>query len=318
MFSWLLTKAARISFFSLLIVEIQRLMTVKNPLHLDYDSKSELELLDQALQGNKEALNALMANHSEFIYNISIKMVGSIEDAEDITQDILIKIITNLSSYDVSKAQFRTWIYRITINHILNLKKSSLETRITSFESFFDTIDQIADEDIPASESDYFDPLSEELKIKCMSGMLMCLPREDRLLYVMGDLFNMNHTTGSEVFGLSKDGYRKRLSRVRNDLKQWMNNRCGLINKENPCRCRKKTKGFIKRGIVNPQDLIWDKGFQNKIHAYAEKNIHETLIEVDKVYTRLYQDHPFKEQKKSDRMLETIIDNKYIRKFLDL
>ena len=299
------------------MVELRQTMTNQNPLHRNYNFNNELELLDQALQGNKEALNALLANHVEYIYNISIKMVGSIQDAEDITQDILIKIVTNLSSYDATKAQFSTWIYRITVNHILNLKKSSLESRITSFETFFDTIAQIEDEDIPAAEIENLDPLSEELKIKCMSGMLMCLPREDRLLYVMGDLFNMNHTIGSKLFGLSKDSYRKRLSRVRNDLKQWMNNRCGLINKENPCRCKKKTKGFILKGIVDPEDLIWDKGFRNKISAYAEENIQETLIEVDKIYTRIYQDHPFKQRSEFEHVLETIIDNKNIKRFLD-
>ncbi len=43
-----------------------------------------------------------------------------------------------------------------------------------------------------------------------MSGMLMCLDREQRLIYVLGDIFNINHKIGSEIFNVSLENYRKK------------------------------------------------------------------------------------------------------------
>ena len=76
----------------------------------------------------------------------------------------------------------------------------------------------------------------EESKVSCMAGMLMCLDREQRLIYIVGELFEIDHNMGSEIFGTSPANFRQKLSRARKDLYHWMHDKCGLVNKENPCR----------------------------------------------------------------------------------
>ena len=100
------------------------MLSDKNPFSETFDTENDKKLVSKALKGDRKALNSLLEAHNSFVYNVSLKMVGNVQDAEDITQNILIKITTNLSSYDPEKAQFRTWLYRIVINHILDLKKS--------------------------------------------------------------------------------------------------------------------------------------------------------------------------------------------------
>ncbi len=86
------------------------------------------ELVAQIRAGSREALESLIKRHQSWIYNIVQRMVYVPEDAEDITQEILIKVITKLSTFE-SRSSFRTWLYRIVVNHVLNMKRSRAEQR---------------------------------------------------------------------------------------------------------------------------------------------------------------------------------------------
>lgn len=291
-------------------------MVEHNPLSSTFDSEKDARLVKRAVAGSRPALNELLQRHNQFIYNISIKMLGSIEDAQDVTQDVLIKLITNLVRFDPVKAQFRTWLYRITVNHLLDYKKSVTERKIISFDQFFDFIEEIPNDDSISDEA--INPLTEEAKTKCMTGMLMCVPREDRLLYILGDMFRIDHNLGAEIFDITPASFRKKLSRTRHNLRQWMNDKCGLINKANPCRCARKTKGFIERGIVDPDNLIWDKHFRRRISAYSEDNIDDALRSSDRLYTKLYRHLPFRESGELQAMLDEIMSDKNLKKILML
>ncbi|MEM8765557.1 MAG: RNA polymerase sigma factor [Bacteroidota bacterium] len=291
-------------------------MTVKNPFSKDFDSAKDTELIIRAIDGNSKALNELVQRHNNFIYNVAIKMLGK-ADAEDATQDILIKVITNLSSFDPDKAQFRTWLYRITFNHILNYKKSRPEKAIQSFDQFFGFIENLESQEPNFGEQN-FALYSNETKMKCMHGMLMCLSREQRLLFVVGDIFQIDHNLGAEIFGTTPTNFRKRLSRTRKELVQWMDNKCGLVNKNNPCRCPKKTKGFIRQGIVDPENLLWEHEYKNKIGDFTESKFHDTLRSQDDVYRKLYQEQPFVETKSAEKVMEEILGNDTLKEFLNL
>lgn len=80
-----------------------------------------------------------------------------------------------------------------------------------------------------------------------MTGMLLCLSREQRLVYVLGEIFEIESKSGYELLNLTPDNYRQILSRAIKDLYQFMNQKCGLINKKNPCRCPKKHEGLFRQ-----------------------------------------------------------------------
>lgn len=293
-------------------------MSEQNPFTSNFDHQRDEALVNDALAGDQQALNTLVKRHNNFIYNIAIKMLGNIDDAADVTQEILIKLITNLAKYDSNKAQLRTWLYRMAFNYILNYKKSNTERSIVAFDQFFDFVDAIEDEEeVNEEEILHLNPVSQEAKIKCMTGMLMCIPRQDRLLYIVGDFFRIDHKLGAELFNLTPANFRKKLSRTRQQLREWMHNRCGLINKDNPCRCARKTKGFIARGIVNPTALIWNKSYAQKIADYTTDNLQDILRSSDRIYASLFQEHPFKEHEKSTNIVDNIIADPQLRKILE-
>ncbi len=91
---------------------------MKNPLldKTDQDKKDNI-LIQSALEGDKASLEILIKRHQDWIYNIALRMVWDPEDAKDVTQEVLIKIITHLSGFK-GKSSFRTWAYRIVTNHV--------------------------------------------------------------------------------------------------------------------------------------------------------------------------------------------------------
>src|SRR5258707_11105392 len=78
-------------------------------------------LVTRARSGEREALETLVGRHQTWIYNIALRMLSHPQDAEDATQEILVKALTTLSSFE-GRSSFRTWLYLIVVNHFLNIR----------------------------------------------------------------------------------------------------------------------------------------------------------------------------------------------------
>ncbi len=286
----------------------------------NYHEYEDLQLIELIKKGNKDALEKLIERHYPYIYNVALKFFNNLQDAEDAAQEVTIKLITKIDSYNSQKSKLRTWLYRIVFNHFLNAKKSGPEKVVTNgFTTFFDIIENIPDGELTDFEAQKKEELFEETKVACMSGMLMCLNREQRLTYIIGDLFNIDHNLAADIFNITPANFRKRLSRGRKDLYKWMTNKCGLVNKNNPCRCPKKTKGFIEGGFVNPDTLKWNTNFKERIYEISENQVDNMLNESDLIYHKLFKEHPFKETKnKSEMILNEILNNKKFSETFDL
>ncbi|MGV2873456.1 RNA polymerase sigma factor, partial [Colwellia sp. E150_009] len=83
---------------------------------------SDSQLIQSSLSGDKAALRSLIDKHYLFTFNICLKMLYSHQDAEDVNQEIWIKTIVSLKNFN-HKSTFTTWLYRITVNHMLDMKK---------------------------------------------------------------------------------------------------------------------------------------------------------------------------------------------------
>jgi hypothetical protein len=95
--------------------------------------------------------------------------------------------------------------------------------------------------------------------LACTSGMLLCLDREQHSTYILGAIFAVSDAVGAEVLEISPENFRQRLTRARRDLRNFINDKCGLVNKSNPWRCAKKTRGFIQEGHVDPDNLLFSR-----------------------------------------------------------
>ncbi|MDW3646934.1 MAG: RNA polymerase sigma factor [Bacteroidia bacterium] len=255
--------------------------------------ESDQELIAASLEGDQIALEKLIKKHQAWVYNIAWNMADNPEAAADITQEVLIRMITKLSTFK-QESQFRTWLYRMLKNYFLNTKRDKYEQNTLAFEDFAAGLNGIRDEKL----SDYTFEVEEKLLVKeakmgCMKAMLLCLKPEQRMIYILGELFEFPDRLGGEIMEISRANFRIKLHRARKQLYTFMDGQCGLINRKNPCRCAKKTMGFIKKGYVNPDKLLFEQERVNRIEALVPQKTKDLEKEGMPAYQKIFQEHPF-------------------------
>lgn len=290
-----------------------------NPFFEKDDSDLEdRELVASAVSGDKKSLEALVKRHQAWIYNIALKMVWDPADAEDVTQETLIKIITKLSTFR-QDSSLRTWLYRIVANHVINMKKRKREFEYFSFHKYGEDILKSPDTELPdqAAVPVEVGLLIEETKIGCMNAMLLCLDREQRLIFILGNIFNVNDETGSEILGISKVNFRQKLSRARKQLTNFMNSRCGLMDKNNPCHCGKKTRLMINAGHVDPERLV----FAGKHLRHIESVAPQKSAALDDLYeskaVSLFRQHRMVPSPDFVRAISSVVESNEFREIFN-
>jgi RNA polymerase sigma factor (sigma-70 family) len=269
-------------------------MSIENPLaETAAGDPEDREYVRRAQEGERAALERLIRRHQPWIYNIIVRMVYHPQDAEDATQEVLIKVFTKLSTFQ-GRSSFRTWLYRLVVNHVLNMKRRTNEPATLTFSEYGRGLDETPDLDLPDPQAMPADVqlLVEEAKIGCTSGMLLCLDREQRLIYILGAIFGITDVTGAELLEISRDNFRQKLARARRDLHNFMHDQCGLLNPVNPCRCAKKTQGFINAGYLNPERPLFARARVTQVKAVAPKRA-EQLAGLDEAYGEIHRSHPF-------------------------
>ena len=222
-----------------------------NPFSETYDPNDECCLCREAQEGSQKALEKLIKLHQRFIYNIALKLVRNPDDAADLSQEAIIKMITKLNQFK-GKSSFRTWLYKIVVNHFIKSKKRKSELEINSFEEYGKFLDTAyAHEEMTSEEHKKYQDEIIFVRNNCMTSMLLCLDRQQRIVFILGAIFNIKSNIASKLLNITAENFRQQLSRAKADLFQFMENKCGLMNPNNPCRCAKKTKGFIKDGLID-------------------------------------------------------------------
>ena len=216
------------------------------------ENKIKYELVEKACKGNKQALTEIIEQTSDTIYNLSLRMLLFKEDAEDATQEILIKIITHLNSFKGESA-FETWVYRIATNYLITLKSKNTENFKLSFDQYANMLDTGQSNVVSYTKNEgELKLLEEEVKISCTNGMLLCLNSLERVVYILGDIIGIQSNDATQILEVKAENFRKILSRSRIKIRNFMNQKCGIINENNSCRCSKKIDFLINQKLVNP------------------------------------------------------------------
>jgi RNA polymerase sigma factor (sigma-70 family) len=276
----------------------------------------ERALVARVRAGDRDALEDFVRRHQRWIYNIAIRMLAHPADAEDATQEILVKAITGLAAFE-GRSTVRTWLYRIVVNHVLNMRRGRVERPMT-FTEYGRGLDGTPDLDPPDSAAGPdLRLLVDEARIGCTSAMLLCLDREQRLIYVLGEILGVTDGVGAELLDTSPDNFRQRLARARRDLHSFMNDKCGLVNQANPCRCARKTAGFIRCGHVDPGNLLFASDRVRQVREFAPATA-DALATLDARYADVFRRHPFYESRDLVPMLRRLLETPEWRRATDL
>ena len=211
-------------------------------------------LVMKATSGDKEALEMVVTGVQDIIFNLSLRMLGTFADAEDATQDILLKMITHLSSFR-GDSSFTTWVFSIAVNHLKNYKKHMFAHYPLSFEYYGEDIQNGKIQDVPdLTQNVEKDILAEELKMSCTNVMLQCLDTESRCIFILGTMFKVDSRIAGDILGMTPEAYRQRLSRIRKKMADFLGQYCGEYG-SGKCKCKDRVNYAIQNHRINPVQL---------------------------------------------------------------
>lgn len=206
-----------------------------------------VQVLHAATHGDLPAMDRLLLAIQPGIHNLAMRVLGQRDDAADATQEILLKVVTHLSSFR-GEASFTTWVWRVAHNHLMTARTRSVESPEVSLEAMAERLEAGLDfadrhakahgEPGPLTPQDKLE--ARQVALACTQAMLMTLDREQRLVYLLDTVFDLPSKEAAEVVGITPEAYRQRLSRTRTRLHGFMNQTCGLVSSGAVCRCEKQ------------------------------------------------------------------------------
>jgi RNA polymerase sigma factor (sigma-70 family) len=232
-------------------------------------TSSELtDLAQAAAAGDKAAASAFLEAIQDDVYELALRMLGHPADAEDAAQEILVIVITHLGSFRGESA-VKTWVWRIAANHLIRVRRGRRE--VVTFEVLGDRLrsglrEEPSDRPDPEAEA-----LARELRLRCTQAMILSLERDLRIAYVLGDIMNLSGRDAAEVLEIEPAAYRKRLSRARMLLHEFVRGWCGVFDGANPCRCSNQVDCAIERSLLAENDLYFASVRGRRSRAVLER-----------------------------------------------
>jgi RNA polymerase sigma factor (sigma-70 family) len=243
-------------------------------------------LVARAQDGDREALAALVEVAQPLVYNLAVRMVADPTDAQDLTQEILIRVVTHLAGFRGDSA-FTTWVYRVASNHLLTARRRAAEHHIDSLDAARDTLaagmaDALAAGDAPLEDQ----VLVREAKLTCTSRMLLGLDRDHRLAFILGEILELSGEEAAEVLDIDPAAFRKRLSRARERMAAFTAATCGVVDPANDCRCAMQAARLVRAGALDRDRLCWT------VHPVERAPVPVDEIEGIERALALFRSHP--------------------------
>ncbi|WP_067546714.1 RNA polymerase sigma factor [Nocardia crassostreae] len=212
---------------------------------------AERELVARAVAGDSAAVGEIVRQLQDPIYRLSLRMVWRPADAEDATQEILLRAVGKLDTWR-GEAKLLTWAYRIGVNYLINLnRRTPQESRQLSLDEFSEGLkDGLVEADYRGPESTL---LTHEVRLNCSQAMLQCLAREERVAFVLSDVFELSSTEAAWIADVTLAAYRKRLERGKKRLGNFLTKTCGLADPQAFCKCSRRVEKAVELGRVDPR-----------------------------------------------------------------
>ena len=175
----------------------------------------------RCLSGDAEAWQQLVLSQHRRVYGICYRFTSSAPDAEDLTQEVFLKLYRNLASFDVQRGSFGTWITTLTRNLLVDhFRRTRMDRATDSLNASFDgeadsptLADQLAD----ARPSQEQHVAGQELKVRVQAALKELSP-ELREAVILRDLEDMDYKEIAQVLRIPEGTVKSRISRGRGEL----------------------------------------------------------------------------------------------------
>lgn len=169
----------------------------------------DYELVQKALEGNQEAFGLLLTRYKNLVYSVILRMVNDGEEANDLAQEVFIKVYKNLDKYRPDY-KFSTWLIRISTNHVIDYRRKKKQDTV----SIDDMVVEIAAEGTP--ETQY---LKKEEQ-KRLAGVISALPEIYRIPIVLYHQQGLKYQEIADILEEPLSKVKNRIFRGRKQLKE--------------------------------------------------------------------------------------------------
>ncbi len=270
-------------------------------------TNEELQVLvDKATAGDKKALETLVTGVQDIVFNLSLRMLGTFADAEDATQDILLKMITHLSSFR-GDSSFTTWVFSIAANHLKNYKKHMFAHCPLRFAYYGNDIENGKIQDVPdLTQNVEKDILAEELKMSCTNVMLQCLDTESRCIFILGTMFKVDSRIAGDILEMTPEAYRQRLSRIRKKMADFLGQYCGEYG-GGRCKCKDRVNYAIQSRRINPMQLDYTAAAEIPLQTMLDvKNAMEDIDDLSQDFSFC---KPYQSPERTRHLIRELLDS---------
>lgn len=227
------------------------------------------ECIERAIQQDKEAQEEIIRSISDLVFNLSLRMLGDVDDAKDASQEIYMLILDKLSTFRF-ESKFSTWVYRVCVNYLIRARKQRSRYEGISFEVY--QMDLVADNfDVGYESIVEKETLAEELKYSCSNVMLQCLDERSRCIFVLGTMFHIDSKQGAKIMDMSPENYRQILSRTRKKVNTFLADYC--MHSGN-CDCLRRVGHALRTHRIDSSNLNYvalEKLPKDVVNAHTEK-----------------------------------------------
>jgi RNA polymerase sigma-70 factor (ECF subfamily) len=185
------------------------------PLEIDWS-----EIVRRCMAGDSGAWAELVRTHHRRVYALCYRFTANAADAEDLTQDVFLKIYSNLTSFDTARGSLQVWITTMTRNLLVdNFRRTRNQRSTDSLDQGWDETDELRPIDrLQAKGASPHEKAAQKELAKMVQGALAKVSVELREAVILRDLQDMDYKEIAQVLGIPEGTVKSRISRGRAEL----------------------------------------------------------------------------------------------------
>lgn len=184
---------------------------------------NELLLVEQSRKGDVDAFEELIRDYKKSAYNIALRMLRNVEDAEDASQEALIKVYKSIRNFNM-QSTFKVWLYRIVVNTCIDFKRKKNINTVSIDEN----IDLGGNNELHreiADDSGNPDVLIEKnFNSRLVNDAVNKLDDDYRTIIILRDIQGFSYGEIAEILSCNLGTVKSRLNRARKNLKEILEN----------------------------------------------------------------------------------------------
>ena len=170
----------------------------------------DAELLQAIAGGDRLAFDRLSRRHLDRAYGVAMRMTGSRADAQDVVQDVFLRLWQRPDAWRPGQAQFSTWLYRVVVNRCLDLKRRPKGTDL-------DSVEEPQDPDANAEDS-----LLEAERNRALDSAVSQLPERQRAAIVLTYTAGLRNAEAASAMEISVKAFEALLVRAKRELRDYL------------------------------------------------------------------------------------------------